>query len=300
MDKAITISVNNDIYDQLGERWYAADDDPVALLRAESRLRNPWVAARIVRDYGAGARVLDVGCGAGFLSNHLAREGFDVTGLDASQASLDVARRHDVSGKANYLLGDAASLPFASGSFDVVCAMDFLEHVEDPLAVVAEIARVLKPNGLFFFHTFNRNPIAWLVIIKGVEWFVKNTPRHMHILRLFIKPSELSRMCSAHGMHFVELNGSEPVVFSWAFWRMLLTRVVPSDFRFRFSRSTLLAYTGYAKRSAQLNAAHNSVQQQTRADVTKGPDRDGELQAVQGHEVRHDGVPETSVPQAHD
>src|SRR6478752_4006725 len=206
MDKASAIPVDNTIYDRLGERWYAADDDPVALLRAESRLRNPWVVAQILREQGRSAQVLDVGCGAGFLSNHLAREGFTVTGIDSSQASIDVASRHDETGKARYLLGDASRLPFPDGSFDVVCAMDFLEHVEEPAAIVAEMARVLKPGGAFFFHTFNRNPLAWLVIIKGVEWFVKNTPRHMHVLRLFIKPRELEQMCAASDLSFRVLH----------------------------------------------------------------------------------------------
>ena len=249
------VPVNNDIYDQLGERWYGADDDPVALLRAESRLRNPWLTERLRAHSGGAAQVLDIGCGGGFLSNHLAGEGFDVTGVDASQASLDVAVRHDLSGKVRYLLGDALALPFADGSFDAVCALDFLEHVEDPARVVAEAARVLKPGGLFFFHTFNRNPLAWLVVIKGVEWFVKNTPRHMHVLRLFIKPRELERLCRAQGLHFTELHGSAPVVFSWAFWRMLLTRSVPPNFRFQFTPSTALSYTGYAERRPALTSA---------------------------------------------
>jgi 2-polyprenyl-6-hydroxyphenyl methylase/3-demethylubiquinone-9 3-methyltransferase len=255
MEKTLTIPVNNAIYDELGERWYAANDDPVALLRAESRLRNPWLAAKLRLERGSGARVLDVGCGAGFLSNYLAREGFEVSGIDASQASLDVAARHDATGNVRYLFGDALALPFADASFDAVCAMDFLEHVEAPAAVVTEIARVLRPGGVFFFHTFHRNLLAWLVIIKGVEWFVKNTPRHMHILRLFIKPRELELMCAAAQLSFVELRGSEPVIFCWAFWRMLWTRVVPNDFRFRFSKSTLLAYSGYARRSASISAA---------------------------------------------
>jgi 2-polyprenyl-6-hydroxyphenyl methylase/3-demethylubiquinone-9 3-methyltransferase len=249
METAIIRPVNNDLYETLGERWYAADDDPVALLRAESRLRNPWVTARLRERCGERARVLDVGCGAGFLSNHLAREGFAVSGLDASPDSLAIATRHDETRSAQYRKGDALALPYANASFDAVCAMDFLEHVEDPAKVVQECARVLRPGGIFFFHTFNRNPLAWLVVIKGVEWFVKNTPRDMHILRLFIRPNELTTICREHGLDVQELRGSKPVIIAASFWRMLATGVVPPDFRFEFSRSTLLAYTGFAVRS---------------------------------------------------
>ena len=251
MDAAVTRPVNNDLYDTLGERWYAADDDPVALLRAESRLRNPWIVERIrsrCAGRDGGVRVLDVGCGGGFLSNHLSKEGFEVDGLDASAESLVVAGRHDPTQRVCYARGDALALPFPDETFDIVCAMDFLEHVEEPARVVAEAARVLRPGGLFFFHTFNRNLLAWLVVIKGVEWFVKNTPKDMHVLRLFIKPGEIVRMCNANGLKVAELHGSAPVVASRAFWKMLATRVVPRDFRFRFTRSTRIAYTGYAVR----------------------------------------------------
>lgn len=250
MENTASSPVNNAIYDELGERWYSARDDPVALLRAESRLRNPWVAQKLACEHGPDARVLDVGCGAGFLSNYLASAGFDVTGLDASQSSIEVAFRHDATGRMQYVLGDALRLPFAERSFDAVCAMDFLEHVEHPARVIAEISRVLRPGGTFFFHTFNRNPLAWLVIIKGVEWFVRHTPKDMHVLRLFIQPRELMVLCSNHDLQVTELHGSEPVVLSSAFWRMLLTGAVPDDFRFRFTSSTLLAYTGCARRAA--------------------------------------------------
>jgi 2-polyprenyl-6-hydroxyphenyl methylase/3-demethylubiquinone-9 3-methyltransferase len=249
--RAMNRAVNNELYDTLGERWYAADDDPVALLRAESRLRNPWTAERIHSHFAGNidrVRVLDVGCGAGFLSNHLSNEGFQVTGVDASAESLAVAIRHDQTQRVHYTRGDALALPFPAGSFDVVCAMDFLEHVEDPARVVAEAARVLCPRGLFFFHTFNRNLLAWLIVIKGVEWFVKNTPKDMHVLRLFVKPGEFQGMCEVSGLKVVELHGSAPVVASRAFWKMLATRVVPPDFRFRFAKSTRIAYTGFAER----------------------------------------------------
>jgi 2-polyprenyl-6-hydroxyphenyl methylase/3-demethylubiquinone-9 3-methyltransferase len=238
--------VNNAIYDTLGSRWYVAEDDPVALLRAESRLRNPWVLERIVSHAGSSARVLDVGCGGGFLSNQLAKAGLDVHGLDASRESLEVAERYDETRSVRYLRGDALHLPYPDASFDVVCAMDFLEHVEEPARVIREAARVLRPNGLFFFHTFNRNWLSWLVVIKGVEWFVKNTPPDLHVLRLFLKPGEVSAWCEESGLLVRELHGSAPVVFSRAFLRLLTSREVSNDFRFRFTRSTLIAYTGYA------------------------------------------------------
>src|SRR5215475_7295723 len=148
--------VNDDIYDHLGERWYTARDDPIALLRAEARARNPWIAGAISQAFPSDeVKVLDIGCGGGFLSNYLAEAGFTVIGLDAA-------------------------------------------------------ARVLQPGGLFFFATFNRNFISWLFGIKGVEWFVKNTPPRLHELSHFIKPAELRAMCEESGLRINELRGFAP------------------------------------------------------------------------------------------
>ncbi len=241
--------VNNAPYDRYGERWYTAEDDPVALLRAEGRARNPWIIEEIRGRMPAGnVRVLDIGCGAGFLANELARHGFDVSAVDSSEESLDVARRHDGTGSVDYRSGDGRRLGFADGSFDVACALDFLEHVEEPARVVREAARVIRPGGLFFFHTFNRNLLSWLVVIKGVEWFVRNTPRNMHSLRYFIKPSELRAMCQAGGMEVVLCRGFMPRIGRRAFGRMLVTGRIGADFAFGFTRHTLMGYTGLAVR----------------------------------------------------
>ena len=241
--------VDNSIYSYLGDRWYEADDDPVALLRAEARLRNPWLARRVEIAFSGGkCDVLDVGCGAGFLTNDMAERGHRVTGVDASPEALDFAARRDRSRSVVYRRGEAESLPFPDASFDVACAMDLLEHVENPGRVVGELARVLRPEGLFFFHTFNRNALAWLVVIKGVEWFVKNTPRDMHVLRLFVKPAELAAMCLPHGLDVVEMVGSRPAV-DRAFFRMLRSGVVPRDFSFVFTKSLAMGYTGYARKA---------------------------------------------------
>jgi 2-polyprenyl-6-hydroxyphenyl methylase / 3-demethylubiquinone-9 3-methyltransferase len=240
-------AVNNDWYADLGTRWYAADDTPIALLRAESRHRNPWIADTLgdePRD------VLDLGCGAGFLSNYLAARGHTVTGIDTTTENLAVAKLHDASGNVAYVTADACALPFPDASFDAVCAMDLLEHVEEPHRLIAEASRVLRPGGRFVFHTFNRNWLANLVIIKGVEWFVKNTPNELHVLRLFIKPVELVAMLNARGLEVVELRGSRPR-FRWPLWRTLFTGRVGDDFAFTFTPSTKLGYTGIAKKRDQ-------------------------------------------------
>lgn len=247
MEATFEKQVNNEIYHQLGERWYTAKDDPVALLRAESRARNPWMIQHIRQAFpSAPIKILDVGCGAGFLSNALSVEGFDVTGIDASEQSLLIARRYDTTGRVKYQLGDAYHLPYEDASFQVVCAMDFLEHVETPAKVIAEASRVLMPGGLFFFHTFNRNWISWLIGIKGVEWFVKNTPPDLHLHRLFIKPKELQEFCQSNGLQVRLITGSAPDITRLAFWKMALTGTVEDDFAFTFTNSTLIGYIGFA------------------------------------------------------
>jgi 2-polyprenyl-6-hydroxyphenyl methylase/3-demethylubiquinone-9 3-methyltransferase len=240
--------VDNAWYADLGSRWYEAQDTPIALLRAEARQRNPWIADAIAGHFGiARCRVLDVGCGAGLLANALAARGHDVCGLDGTPENLAIARTRDTTRSVAYLVGDAYRLPYADGTFEVACALDLLEHVENPERVVAEIARVLAPNGLFFFHTFNRTWLADLIVIKGVAWFVSNTPANLHVKRLFIKPRELEQMCEAHGLEFVDVRGSRPR-FSWPLWRMLLTGNVGDDFQFAFTRSLRIGYTGYARK----------------------------------------------------
>lgn len=236
--------INNRWYAELGDRWYRAQDTPIALLRAESRHRNPWIAGAIGT---APLRVLDLGCGAGFLSNYLAARGHRVCGLDADTESLAVARAYDQTGTADYQQGDACALPYPDASFDVVCAMDLIEHVEHPGRLVAEASRVLAPGGVFFFHTFNRTWLAKLIVIDGVRLFVKNTPKDLHVLRLFVPPRDLETMCRRAHLEIAELHGSRPR-FRWPLWRMLATGKVGDDFAFTFTRSKAIGFTGYARK----------------------------------------------------
>ena len=153
MDKP---EVNNSIYEHLGPKWYEADDDPIALLRAEAQFRNPWILQKMISQgmKRGKSKLLDIGCGGGFLSNSLIKEGIQVTGIDTSKDAIDIAKQHDRTRKVHYLQGDAYDLPFLDNSFDFVCAMDFLEHVNNPEKVIQQTSRVLKPGGSFFFYTF--------------------------------------------------------------------------------------------------------------------------------------------------
>jgi 2-polyprenyl-6-hydroxyphenyl methylase / 3-demethylubiquinone-9 3-methyltransferase len=241
------LEIDNSIYDKYGERWYSAYDDPVALLRAENKAKFPWILNKLRTLCDHDATILDVGCGGGFLSNELARQGYRVTGVDLSPESVKVAEAHDVTRTVKYEVADAFHLPYPDESFDALTAMDFLEHIDNPDVVIKEFARVLKPQGIFFFHTFNRNPLAWLVVIKLLEWFIVNTPKNMHIIRLFIKPKELEEYCSRVGLAVMGMVGIRPV-FSSIDWQMVKTGVVSRNMKFKLTKGTMLSYMGLARK----------------------------------------------------
>ncbi|MBO9667435.1 MAG: 3-demethylubiquinone-9 3-O-methyltransferase [Bdellovibrio sp.] len=240
--------VNNHAYDLLAERWYEAQDDPIALLRNQHKVEMPWILDVIEKNIGGTAEVLDLGCGAGFLSNDLAHAGHRVAGIDLSESSLKVAECRDHTHSVKYQMGDVYKVPFEANSFDVVCAMDLLEHVSEPSRVLAEASRVLRPGGLFFFNTFNKNQLANLVVIKSMEWFVKNTPDDYHVYSLFIKPEDLKVWMREQGLESREIRGIRPVFLQKAVWTLFRTGVVPKDFKFTFSKSPTIAYTGYAQK----------------------------------------------------
>jgi 2-polyprenyl-6-hydroxyphenyl methylase/3-demethylubiquinone-9 3-methyltransferase len=124
--------------------------------------------------------------------------------------------------------------------------MDLLEHVEKPFQVIQEASRVLKKGGLFFFHTFNRNLLSYLMVIKGVEWCFSNTPANMHVYPLFLKPKELSHMCINHHLLVEKLIGVSPDMKNSSFWKMVFKRKVDQNFRFIFTNSLKTGYSGYA------------------------------------------------------
>ncbi len=240
--------VNNSFYEELKEKWHEERSHPIALLRAENAVRNPWILNTVESLLGKKTSILDIGCGGGLLTNCLAKAGHTVTGVDLSPSSLSIAKQYDKTGSVTYLQADATRIPLEGGCFDVVCAMDLLEHVENPSLVIQEASRLLKKGGLFFFHTFNRNWLSYLLVIKGVEWFVKNTPPNMHVYSLFIKPEELVAFCLQNHLHVESMQGLVPSFTVKSFCQMLIYKTVDKDFSFAFSSSLKTGYVGFARK----------------------------------------------------
>ena len=158
----------------------------------------------------SGKSVLDVACGGGILSESMAGLGANVTGIDAGQAPLTVAKRHlKESGlQIDYQLATAEEYAAAhADSFDVVTCLELLEHVPQPSSVVAACKKMVKPGGDVFFATLNRNPKSFLFAIIGAEYILKLVTKGTHTYNKFVKPAELEDWGKASGLRLRDLTG---------------------------------------------------------------------------------------------
>jgi 2-polyprenyl-6-hydroxyphenyl methylase / 3-demethylubiquinone-9 3-methyltransferase len=147
----------------------------------------------------AGRRALDVGCGAGLLCEPLTRLGAQVTGVDAAPENIAVAAKHAaaMSLKIDYRCGELAGLNLSG--FDLVCAMEVVEHVEHKGAFVAALASAMTPEGLMVISTPNRTARSRLLLIEAAER-LGHVPRGTHHWDDFITPEELSELLAAAGL----------------------------------------------------------------------------------------------------
>ena len=158
----------------------------------------------------AGARLADVGCGGGILSEAMAQRGAEVTGIDMGEAPLAVARTHlEESGlDIDYRQCTAEQLASEQPAhYDVVSCLEMLEHVPDPASVVAACAELAKPGASLYFSTINRNPKAFLFAVVGAEHLLKLLPPGTHEYEKFIKPSELAAWIRAAGLQMRDMTG---------------------------------------------------------------------------------------------
>ena len=193
-------------FDAAAPRWW----DPEGEFRPLHDL-NPARLDYIEARAGlAGRRVLDVGCGGGLLAEGMARRGARVTGIDLAPGALEVARLHALeSGIAvDYRQVAAESLADAEpASFDLVTCLEMLEHVPDPPAIVAALARLVRPGGDVICSTINRNAKAFALAIVGAEYLLRLLPMGTHQYARLIRPSELARWARDAGLEISDLAG---------------------------------------------------------------------------------------------
>lgn len=156
------------------------------------------------------AKIVDVGCGGGILTESLSLSGADATGIDMGELPLEIARLHALEAdlKINYQQITAEAMAAEhSDTFDAVTCMEMLEHVPDPQAIINACAAMVKPGGDVYFSTLNRNPKAWLLAIVGAEYIANMLPKGTHDYARFIKPSELARACREAGLTVSAIAG---------------------------------------------------------------------------------------------
>ncbi len=195
-----------DKFNALANRWWDPNG-PQKALHHLNPARLAYVAGRCtLRD----ARVLDVGCGGGLLSEALAREGAQVTAIDLAPDLIKIAKLHRLESgvEVDYRLSAIETLAADEpASFDAITCMEMLEHVPDPSAIVVACAVLLKPGGRLFVSTLNRTPAAFALAIVGAEYVARMLPKGTHQYRDFIKPSELAAWVRAAKLELEDVSG---------------------------------------------------------------------------------------------
>ena len=197
------------IYDDVAGQWWSDNIRWVRTLKNLVPGRLSWMDRQV--DW-AGKDVLDLGCAGGFMAEALDDRGARVSGIDPAADAIAAARAHAAEGgrSITYDVGVGESLPYDNAAFDMVVCVDVIEHVQDLAKVLAEVARVLRPGGLFLFDTINRNPMARLATITVAEDILRLLPRGTHDPAMFIKPRELRHALGGAGLVAGAFTGLGP------------------------------------------------------------------------------------------
>jgi len=206
---------------RLAARWWDPRG-PMAPLHKLNPVRLAYIRDNTAEHFGRdakklgclkGLRILDIGCGAGVLSEPLARLGAEMTGIDPAAENIAVARAHaaDAGIAVDYRSTTAEELAGAGEQFDVVLAMEVVEHVNDVPAFVSTCASLVKPGGLFFAATLNRTLKSFALAIVGAEYVLRWLPRGTHQWDKFVTPEELETAVENAGLR---VTGERGVIFN--------------------------------------------------------------------------------------
>lgn len=155
-------------------------------------------------------KILDVGCGGGILSESLANEGADVTGIDQGDRVIKIAKLHAKESGIKVKYKHINIEDFYKNTderFDVITCLEMLEHVPDPNSIINTCSKLLMPGGKIYFSTINKSLKAFLFAIIGAEYILNLLPKGTHEYKKFIKPSQLQAWANSNGLSFDSIIG---------------------------------------------------------------------------------------------
>ena len=197
-------------FDELAAKWWDKDGE-FRPLHQINPLRVDFIEERSSVE---GKKVLDVGCGGGILAEALNELGANVTGIDASENTIGVAKSHSSSIGSDVIYIQNTIEEFISShpneKFDVITCLEMLEHVPSPNEIIKSCSNLLKDDGNIFFSTINRNPRSYLFAVIGAEYILNLLPKGTHDYEKFIKPSELAKW-----IREADLNSKETIGLSY-------------------------------------------------------------------------------------
>ena len=165
-----------------------------------------------------GLRILDIGCGGGLISEPMARLGAEVTGIDASQKNITIAKIHSEKNKLkiNYLNSSPEQLIDAK-KFDIILNLEIVEHVDNVELYIKSCYNLLKKNGIMFTATINRSLMSYIKAIIGAEYILRWLPVGTHDWNKFLKPEELEGLLQNEKFSTIDVTGLEfnPILQKW-------------------------------------------------------------------------------------
>lgn len=219
-------------FNRLGDLWWDAKGK-MGILHTINPIRVDYVtqiACHFLKKDGGprdpraerpleGLRLADIGCGGGILAESLAELGASVTGIDPAPNNIAVAARHAEKSalEIDYRNITAEALSELGESFDIVTALEVIEHVEGQKAFVATLASLVKPGGLLFLATIDRTMKSFALAIVGAEYVLRWVPKGTHDHDKFVRPDELSGWLRAAGMRELDRSGMsmQPLTMRW-------------------------------------------------------------------------------------